>query len=121
MNENPYESPLAPEAKTPQSRSGLVSGVIGSAVVGVMTWLGLIAAAAAFGSLTSLYTGQSSELPKWNGWSHFVFCAKDGAMFGFVLTWPIAVIVFLVGAVRSWQRAMRDTSNQGPANGKIQP
>ena len=103
---------------TPPARSGLVSGVVGSAMVGILIWLGLIAASAVFGSVMSLFTGESSELPKWNGWSYLAFCAKEGAMFGAVLTWPIALIVFLVGVVRLWQRAKVASS---PADVKIQP
>ena len=35
--------------------------------IAISVWLGLIAAAAAFGGFMSLYTGKTLELPKWNG------------------------------------------------------
>jgi hypothetical protein len=73
-------------------------------LIAIVVWMGLIGAAAAFGGFMSLYTGKASELPKWNGWSYLIFCAEQGAMFGAVLTWPIALVVFFVARVGSRQR-----------------
>lgn len=64
--------------------------------IAIFVWLGLIAAAAAFGCFMSLYTGKASELPTWNGWAYLVFCAQEGATFGAILTWPIALFVWLL-------------------------
>lgn len=59
-------------------------------------WLGLIAIASVLGGLMSLYTGPTSQLPKWNGWDYFLFCANEGAAMGAILTLPVAIIVYLV-------------------------
>lgn len=64
-------------------------------VFATIAWLGLIAAATALGGFSSLFTGKVTELPKWNGWSYLVFCAREGAMLGTVLALPLALITFL--------------------------
>ncbi len=73
-------------------------------IVGIVTWLGLILAGAAFGGLMSLYTGKTAELSKWNGWSYFAFCVQEGAMFAAMLTWPITLIVLLIAYAGSRRR-----------------
>ena len=104
MVENPYQSPKVAPARKPWVKA-LIIKALRSAIIGLSVWLGLIAAAAAFGAFTSLYAGDASELPKWNGWGYLTFSAKEGAMFGFVLSWPIALISSLVTLVVSLLRA----------------
>jgi hypothetical protein len=70
-------------------------------VVAILVWLGLIVAGAAIGGGTSFYTGMSSPIPRWSGWSYFAFCAQEGAKLAAVLTWPVAVVVFCVFVVSS--------------------
>jgi hypothetical protein len=65
-------------------------------IVGILVWLGLIVAGAAIGGGTSFYTGTSSAIPRWSGWSYFAFCAQEGAKLAAVLTWPVAFVVFCV-------------------------
>jgi hypothetical protein len=69
--------------------------------IAIVAWIGLLFAGAVVGGFASSFTGYASELLKWNGWSYVMFCAQEGAMFGAVLTWPIALIVFLVGFASS--------------------
>jgi len=70
-------------------------------VIATAVWASLIAAAWAFGGLMSFYTGITSELPKWNGWSYFFFCAKEGAMMCAVLfSLPFAAIVLLIACLK---------------------
>ena len=69
-------------------------------LIGIIAWLGFIVAGAVFGAFLSLGTGTRSELPKWNGWSYLVFVVKEGAMAGVELTWPIALLVFIVALVK---------------------
>ena len=64
-------------------------------IIAVIVWLVLIAAASILGGYSSLYTGIASELPKWNGWSYLLFCAREFAILGAVLTLPVAVLVFI--------------------------
>jgi hypothetical protein len=59
-------------------------------------WFVFILLASAFGGLTSFFTGKAAELPKWNGLHYLLFCAKEGAMMGVIVTWPCGVIAFVV-------------------------
>lgn len=98
---NPYETPREQNIRPESQTISFTIRVVRCLVIGVLVWLGLTVAAAGFGGLMSLGAEEVSELPKWNGWSYFTFSVKEGAMFGVVLTWPIALIVFLVAMVRS--------------------
>jgi hypothetical protein len=62
----------------------------------LLVWVCCIAAAAITGGLASFWTGRTEELPKWNGWSYLVFCGKEGAILGAILTWPLALFVLVV-------------------------
>ena len=86
---NPHQSPRlqAPTLPTRWLRS------LGLAV---LVWCFFIALATAFGGVMSFGTGKAEELPKWNGWFYLCFCAKEGAIFGTILTWPLALIAFVV-------------------------
>ena len=78
-----------------------ISYMMRALVVGILVWLGLIVAGAAIGGGTSFYTGMSSPIPRWNGWSYFTFCAQEGAKLAAVLTWPVAFVVFCAFLVSS--------------------
>jgi hypothetical protein len=65
-------------------------------IIGLLVWLGLTIAASALGGILSLYTGDASELPQWNGWTYFLFGVAEGALFGAMFTWLIALLVFVI-------------------------
>jgi hypothetical protein len=69
---------------------------------GIIAWVGLVLAGAVVGRLLSFGTGTASELPKWNGWSYLAFSAREGARAAEVLTWFVALVVFVVSLV--WRR-----------------
>jgi len=64
-------------------------------VFAILVWCCFIVLASALGGFLSFYTGKAEELPKWNGWSYLIFSAKEGAMFGAILTWPLAIIALV--------------------------
>jgi hypothetical protein len=65
-------------------------------LISIAVWFDLILVGATWGGLGSFYTGKASELPKWNGWNYFWFAAKEGAIISSILSFPIAVIAFLI-------------------------
>jgi hypothetical protein len=71
-------------------------GAIRASCITFLVWLCFIVAAAILGGLSSFYTGRAEELPKWNGWAYLIFSVKEGAMFGALVTWPLALVVFVV-------------------------
>jgi hypothetical protein len=60
--------------------------------VAVCVWSGIVVAAGVFGAVMSRFTGDSTELPKWNGLDYLLFSAMEGAMIGAVLATPIAAV-----------------------------
>jgi len=66
----------------------------------VVVWLVLVAAAAVFGAVMSLFTGNARETPTFNGLSYALFSAKEFAMFGAILATPVALIVLVVALLR---------------------
>jgi hypothetical protein len=61
----------------------------------------LVTAAAFVGGVLSLFTGKATDLPQWNGWPYFFFCAREGAIFGAIVALPIAGVAFILLAFRS--------------------
>ena len=94
--------------------------IVWAAFAAFLVWLALVGVSATFGGLTSLFTGDSKQLPTWNGWSYFLFCAKEGAMFGAILTWPIALIAFVVALI-VFRRRVYGTFVSSPRTTKTIP
>ena len=87
------------------------------AVVTVLIWGLFITCATVFGATTSFYTGKAEELPKWNGWSYLFFSAREFAVMGVILTWPIAMTIgLIVSALSGGRMGDQDARVRIPAN-----
>ena len=53
-------------------------------------------------AVSSLYTGNAEDLPQWNGWDYFVFCAMEGATLGIILGAAITPVAFLGVLLLPW-------------------
>jgi hypothetical protein len=75
--------------------------------VAVCVWSGIVVAAGVFGAVMSRFTGDSTELPKWNGLDYLLFSAMESVMIGAVLATPIAAVTLCIARVctRSWDTA----------------
>ncbi|MAT71788.1 MAG: hypothetical protein CMJ58_19950 [Planctomycetaceae bacterium] len=73
------------------------SALVKSAII----WLAVTVFAAVMGGALSVLTGNAKDLPVWNGIGYFLFCAKEGAMFGQFLAIPACLIGFALHRIRS--------------------
>jgi hypothetical protein len=65
-------------------------------LISAIIWIGCIVAASALGAHLSFYTGERSELPKWNGWDYLLFSVNESAIMGGLLGIPIAILAFCI-------------------------
>ncbi len=91
---NPYQPPDLPPSAAP-------SRWLRSVITALLVWCCFIFLASALGAFLSFYTGKAAELPNWNGWSYLMFSAKEGAMFGAILSWPLAIIALILSLLAS--------------------
>lgn len=82
-------------------------------LISVTLWLGCIGAGAVLGAHLSFYSGERSQLPKWNGWDYLLFSAKESAILCGIFGIPIAVIAFCM----AWFVASSQSSPQKTATG----
>ena len=113
---NPYQPPNA-SMSDPQP-SVMPSRLWRSVIVASAVWCCFIGLAAMFGGILSLFTGKADELPTWNGWSYLAFSVKEGTMFGVILTWPFALIAFVLSYIASrskgggWTESKRQSTTR---------
>jgi hypothetical protein len=60
-----------------------------------ITWFVIAAVATVIGALLSFGTGDSNELPQWNGMEYLVFMSLGGALAGALVGMPFALIVLI--------------------------
>jgi hypothetical protein len=65
-------------------------------LISLTVWIGCIGAASVLGAWLSFYTGERSELPKWNGWEYLWFSVNEFAVMGSIFGIPIAILAFCI-------------------------
>lgn len=69
--------------------------------VAATVWFSLTIIAAICGGVLSMFTGKAGNLPQWNGWPYFIFCTKEGMLFGQLIAFPAAILALVVAWIIS--------------------